>query len=396
GPADGGPHYWDEAWAFYSGSLEGEEGNADGDGRMLYAVAQKRCGNFGTCGGADGITGTAAVNDAVLDLIMAGSDHLLSGKCTEAEDAKERIVDLMTVPLLQAVLRYLYRADPASDYDGDAKHAAELWAFAAAILPRVNECSADVAETLRANSDIDSEFAPVSAGFVAVKEELERIYACLGMTCDQVGGLLADDSATDYVPGLEPCGIEEAVDLGCFRDSRRDRLLARGLLNNRHMTPDLCKEHCVGKYASFYAVQFGEECWCGDESADYAKLGALNMTECASPCTGDSDLFCGGVDAFQIFSVPADTSLGHLGCYADMTGDRLFKAGKIDLEHNSVEACRTTCSGFPRFGLQWGSECWCGAEDEDYTKHGASTDCDSPCNGNTLYTCGGYKAMNIF
>lgn len=80
--------------------------------------------------------------------------------------------------------RYLYRADPASDYDGDAKHAAELWAFAAAILPRINECSADVAHTLRANSDI--EFAPVSAGFVAVKEELEGVYACLGMTCDQV------------------------------------------------------------------------------------------------------------------------------------------------------------------------------------------------------------------
>lgn len=27
--ADGGPHYWEEAWAFYPGSLEGELGNAD-------------------------------------------------------------------------------------------------------------------------------------------------------------------------------------------------------------------------------------------------------------------------------------------------------------------------------------------------------------------------------
>lgn len=82
--------------------------------------------------------------------------------------------------------RYLYRADPASDYDGDEKHWAELWAFAAAILPRVNECSADVAATLRANSDIASDAAPMSAGFVAVKEALESIYSCLGMTCEQV------------------------------------------------------------------------------------------------------------------------------------------------------------------------------------------------------------------
>lgn len=75
---------------------------------MLYALAQKRCGNFGTCGGADTITGTAAVNDAVLELIMAGSDYLLRGECTEAEAAKEKIVELMTVPLVQAVLRYIY------------------------------------------------------------------------------------------------------------------------------------------------------------------------------------------------------------------------------------------------------------------------------------------------
>ena len=29
------------------------------------------------------------------------------------------------------------------------------------------------------------------------------------LLCVQVGGLLADDSATDFVPGLEPCGVEE-------------------------------------------------------------------------------------------------------------------------------------------------------------------------------------------
>ncbi|CAN0076347.1 unnamed protein product, partial [Ectocarpus sp. 13 AM-2016] len=58
--------------------------------------------------------------------------------------------------------------------------------------------------------------------------------------------------------------------------------------------------------------------------------------------------------------------------------------------------CRAACSGSPRFGLQYGRECWCGTEDEDYTKHGASTDCDYPCRGNEDYTCGGFDAMNIF
>ncbi|CAM9882779.1 unnamed protein product, partial [Ectocarpus fasciculatus] len=86
----------------------------------------------------------------------------------------------------------------------------------------------------------------------------------------------------------------------------------------------------------------------------------------------------------------------HLGCYADDRDDRLFRAGKIDLEENSVEACRAACSGSPRFGLQYGRECWCGTDDEDYTKHGTSTDCDYSCKGNEDYTCGGFDAMNIF
>ena len=93
---------------------------------MLYALAQKRCGNFGTCGGADGVTGTASVNDAVLDLIAAGSGYLLDGKCAEAEDAKEKIVELMTVPLIQGTLRYACMRDGLSS-TGLCKDCARLY-----------------------------------------------------------------------------------------------------------------------------------------------------------------------------------------------------------------------------------------------------------------------------
>lgn len=67
---------------------------------VLYALAQKRFGDFGTGGGADSITGTAAVNEAVLKLITTGSGYLPNGKRIEAEDAREKIVMLMTIPLL--------------------------------------------------------------------------------------------------------------------------------------------------------------------------------------------------------------------------------------------------------------------------------------------------------
>ena len=41
-------HAWDEGVAFYTGSLEGSDGS--GSGKLAYALADKRCANFKTCG----------------------------------------------------------------------------------------------------------------------------------------------------------------------------------------------------------------------------------------------------------------------------------------------------------------------------------------------------------
>merc|ERR1712008_19567 len=61
-------HAWDEGVAFYSGSLEGEDGYISG--RMLHQLADKRCRNFKTCGlngDLDGPT-TSSVNHGLLKL----------------------------------------------------------------------------------------------------------------------------------------------------------------------------------------------------------------------------------------------------------------------------------------------------------------------------------------
>eukprot|EP00904_Undaria_pinnatifida_P009158 jgi/Undpi1/5372/HiC_scaffold_2.g00653.m1 len=202
---DGGPHAWDEGWAFYAGSLEGTDGS--GDGFMIHALADKRCANFATCTGDDDgsvIAGTSAVNEKMVELFQQGQVHLLNGDCGDAEDVKDEIVDLMTVPLMQGLLRYLYLADPDAG-DGGDKEAAELWAFAASVLPRIDECDSDIAVTIRANTDISSSDAPVSEGFVLLKEKLESVYSCMGISCSQIGGLVVADS-TEYYEGFEPCG----------------------------------------------------------------------------------------------------------------------------------------------------------------------------------------------
>ena len=99
---DGGPHAWDEGWAFYTGSIEGTVvgGSADG-GQMLYALAEKRCENFGTCNA----NGVAEVNTDILTLWTAGQQNLLAAECAQAATAITNIAPLMAVPLIQGVLR---------------------------------------------------------------------------------------------------------------------------------------------------------------------------------------------------------------------------------------------------------------------------------------------------
>merc|ERR1719247_2326317 len=52
-------HAWDEAVAFYTGTLEGVDGS--GSGKLLYNLADYRCANYKTCVGGT-VTGTSQVN----------------------------------------------------------------------------------------------------------------------------------------------------------------------------------------------------------------------------------------------------------------------------------------------------------------------------------------------
>lgn len=81
--------------------------------------------------------------------------------------------------------RLFYLADPEAGEGGD-KEAAELWAYSAAVMPAIHECDPDVAATIRANTDIERTTAPMSEGYVSLKEELESVYSCLGVSCSQV------------------------------------------------------------------------------------------------------------------------------------------------------------------------------------------------------------------
>ena len=230
--------YWDQGMAYYIGSLEGEyETSADYEstGNLLYFLAQKRCAEFGTCATATDATTVAAVNKKIQSAEYAGDnrDRLYRAECTDARIATafDGIVSQMTVPLVQGLLKYAWKADPANGADGScggesgndaatvgavgddncAKSWAEGWAFAAAVLPQVHKCDASAATKIKENLDIESTAGPMTGGVKAVKDAIESVYDCLGISCTDVGEYQAGGTVFD---GMKKCTFAPSTDEG--------------------------------------------------------------------------------------------------------------------------------------------------------------------------------------
>jgi len=193
----GSAHAWDEGVAFYTGSLEGQDGT--GSGQMLHALADKRCKNFNTCG----VTGTSGsgVSKVNLDIFLqfSNAQHFLNtNQCAPVRGVLDRVIELMAIPLIQGTLRYAYKVGISTN----AKEAAEGATFAAAMLPLLHTCSATDAGIVYDNMRLGASATDTAA----VKSALERNYACLGLTCADVGELSVDELTVGYssVPCTDP------------------------------------------------------------------------------------------------------------------------------------------------------------------------------------------------
>merc|ERR1711935_298433 len=189
---------WDEGVAFYTGSLEGTDGS--GDGVLLYGLADKRCGNFKTCGDmGDETSGTSHVNIDIMRNLNIGQAKLAKGECESAREQSNEIQKLMLVPLIQGTLRYAYKTDfdPYSE-----KAEAEGVVFALGVVPAVYACDVEAANIIASNLQAGQQG---TCDFPAVKKAFESTYDCLGIDGAMVGGLY--DAATGmYFEGAEAVG----------------------------------------------------------------------------------------------------------------------------------------------------------------------------------------------
>merc|ERR1712025_92879 len=120
-------HAWDEAWAFYTGSLEGKFGNAAGI--FPYRLAEDMCSELDTC-----LAGKSKVNRELEDAFIDGKNMIDNANCDGAQAYKGTIMTKMSIPLIQATLTSAYAI---AQGDSSSKAKAKAAAFAGSILPQV-------------------------------------------------------------------------------------------------------------------------------------------------------------------------------------------------------------------------------------------------------------------
>ena len=189
---DDSVHAWDEAVAFYAGSTVGGSYGTSDTGKLQFALADKRCGNFKTC--TNEFSGGSQVNADILALFNAGKEAArtgvaANGDCDTLDTLMDKISALSLVPFVQGVMRYLYKTKSIAS----AKEAGELWAFATAVLPFVNEVDSVAAEKLYqrawAGDFSANSYEDIKSG---IESTLTRLGAGDGVglvTCSMIGDL---------------------------------------------------------------------------------------------------------------------------------------------------------------------------------------------------------------
>lgn len=198
------------------------------------------------------------------------------------------------------------------------------------------------------------------------------------------------------------------VYLGCANEGTGGRALAKDATASPTLTIESCQDYCTAKGYSLSGMEYGSECYCGFELEHGSVLGG--STGCAMACGGNADEICGGSGALSIYNntallppkipsvVPGVDNFLSQGCYTEGVGEHALAGSTTAAANMTVAACVGFCKlgGFRFAGIEYSTECYCGAGIAATAAKAPSAECNMLCGGDPLAFCGGPGRLNVY
>ncbi|KAK3318863.1 WSC domain-containing protein [Apodospora peruviana] len=182
--------------------------------------------------------------------------------------------------------------------------------------------------------------------------------------------------------------------LGCFIDTGA-RVLPDNLLGADDMTAAKCAAHCADY--SYFGVEYGRECWCGNSPPK----NAAPESECSMTCAGNDMEICGAGGRINVWGspLPSPDTVGdfeYQGCFTDH-GNAHSLTGKVVYDSAmTLEKCAASCAGYTFFGVEYASQCYCGNTLATTAEEKPQAECSMRCGGAYDQVCGDADRLNVF
>ncbi|XP_036366265.1 uncharacterized protein LOC115221051 isoform X1 [Octopus sinensis] len=154
--------------------------------------------------------------------------------------------------------------------------------------------------------------------------ESSHLYGSVNKYYGIVDTLQKKDTFKDFssigrtVTGGQKKTNENAVYLGCFKDSEESLLQLKQDMPESDVSPENCHALCSKKNLKFSGTKGGKECFC-DNNLDPSNR--VDESECTSKCSGSAMQSCGGPDTLLVFGLRRQLyGIGHSGIASECKG----------------------------------------------------------------------------
>jgi len=172
----------------------------------------------------------------------------------------------------------------------------------------------------------------------------------------------------------------------CYVDSGH-RVLPHARINDHSLTIEKCIAHCRSCNYDYAGVEYGHECWCGNQEP--ASSLRRHYSECSAKCPGNQYQRCGGTWRINVYT----TGL----CYKD-SSTRVLPHARINDHSLTIERCIAHCHrrNFDYAGVEFSHECFCGNLNPSSSLKRPQSECNAKCKGNHNQKCGGTWRINVY